>query len=279
MFVVLQTEERATGFLQRLREHISPDEPVLTKIAVRNGAPFFILTVKKKKHGIQWEDVTYAAGRCASRIVASKELELPENGPIKRFVPEYLPFVMLFTTALEVIRKSGIPPSDVSLGVIDRRGILNHIIDKAAVRASVLKVVTDRTERYGQASEKLMDECGASLIYGTEEELLSGCNVIICNDRLDAKNAGAAVFSVFDSGVMQDTDRSFTAGNAELPKEYASVIPAGIDHMVFASALYELCGVRRLENTTYGTLYCGKTEVGLYTAARKLGELINTSVR
>lgn len=274
MFVVLQTEEHAKGFLQRLREHISPDEPVLTKIAVRNGAPFFILTVKKKKHGVQWEDVAYAAGRCAPRIVAAENLEFPENGTIRRFVPEHLPFVMLFSTALEVIKKSGIPPSDVSIGVVDRRGILIHVIGKAAACACVVKVVTDRAERYEKASEKLMDECGASLIYDSEEEQLRGCNVIICNDRIEARNGDAAVFSVSDSGIMQDSDRSFTAGSAELPKEYASILPDGIDPMVFASALYELCGVRRLEHTHYSTLFCGKTEVRLYAAARKLCELI-----
>ncbi len=275
MFVVLQVQAHAAGFLQRLKEYISPEEPELTKIAVKNGAPFFILKVKKNKQGIPWEDVAFAAGRCASRIVAPKMVELPESGPVRRFVPEYLPFMMLYQTVLDVLGKSGVSPSKVSIGIVDRRGILAGVIDKAAKSAGVVKVVTDVTERYTQAAENLMDELGASLMFGTQAQMLRDCKLIISGESAEACSEEAAVFSLVGNGESTVFDKSFMAGYAVLPVEYASLKPEDIDTLVFASALYELCGVRRLENLTYKTLICGETEVGLYKAAQRLRGILS----
>ena len=193
MFVVLQTEARAESFFQRLKEQVYPQEPELTKIAVRNGAPFFV-------------DVAFAAGRCASHIVASEDEEIPENGIVRRFLPKYLPFMMLLSTAINALKICEVPHTDISIGIMDKLGALANIADKAADAASVVKVVTERERVYERVSDELMENHGASLIYGSQAEMLRDCNVIICREREEAGSSNAAIFSVSDGGIIHGSE-------------------------------------------------------------------------
>ncbi len=275
MFVVLQTEARAESFFQRLKEQVYPQEPELTKIAVRNGAPFFVLKVKKKKTGVQWDDVAFAAGRCASHIVASEDEEIPENGIVRRFLPKYLPFMMLLSTAINALKICEVPHTDISIGIMDKLGALANIADKAADAASVVKVVTERERVYERVSDELMENHGASLIYGSQAEMLRDCNVIICREREEAGSSNAAIFSVSDGGIIHGSEKSFAAGRFEMPKEYEGILPKGVNPITFASALHELCGVRGFEDMPYKTLVCGGVELSVYGVARKLSEFLS----
>ncbi len=243
MFTILQIEEKTTGFFLRIKEKIRPTKPSLQRVEIKNGAPFFILRIIREKGKIPWDKVSYHAGRTAKRLLIPDGIEPPDNSGITPYTPEYLPFIILFNTALKNIKNDLSEPNLRKLTVVDKRGILAKHIKKAVDIIGEITVVTDNRERYEVMAENILKETGAIIRIVDEPDRFA--NYLIAENICDI-HTQARVFCLDHENVKADD--IFRLENISLPPEYEELRPVSISAITFASALYEMCGVRRLED-------------------------------
>lgn len=243
MFTVLQIEEKTTGFFQKMRERFRPTKPFLQRVEVKSGAPFFILRLRKEKGEIPWDKVAYHAGRTAKRLVIPDGITPPEDSGISPYTPEYLPFILLFNTALKGIKKDLSEPNLRRMTVIDKRGILARHIEKAVDYVGEITIMTDNRERYEAVAEKILKDTGAVIRLVEEPDTFA--NYLIAEDIRNFSTQ-AKVYCLNHEEVKAEDIIRFE--NISLPPEYEELRPVSISAITFASALYEMCGVTRLED-------------------------------
>ena len=276
MFVVLQIENRKTGLVARARERFSPDEPRLSKIAVKGGAPFFVLSVRRRRDGVPWEELQAAAGRGASRILFTTDDRPPERSRLRAFEPRRLPFRAMWNSVADVLQKSGVKPSALSIGICDPEGGLCGELTRAVHLAAVVRVATRKTRLYETAAEKMMSRYGASVLVDKEEGFLDGCNVVV--KRQEDAAPCCAVISA--NGFPLPSPRPsthpslLTGEHIALPDDYASLLPANVDETLFACALYECCSVRAMEKLRYKRLFLDGKEGSSWNISEKMIEIL-----
>ncbi len=244
MFTVLLTQEKTkSGFLTRVREKLKPTPPTLQKCEVKGGAPFFILKLICEKGQIPWDKVVHHAGRSAKSLVMPKEITPPEDSGIVRYTPEYLPFIVLFNTAIKQISEDVLEPRLRRLTVIDERAILAKHIEKAVDIAGEITVITKNKERYDAVSQTILNKTGA--VIRTVDEVDTFTNYLIA-ETIENFDTQAKVYCLNHNNVT--AREIYIQENIVLPEQYEELRPASIDAITFASALYEMCGVRGFES-------------------------------
>lgn len=244
MFAVLKLLPREKGLRARIRERFEKSEPTVTQIPVKSGAPFFSVEMRIGRDGADWTALAAMLGRCAKRLLIEDGIVLPESGIVKRFVPERLPSILLFNSAVQLMENSGLPPVNCSCTLIDKTGIFCSALHKLIPLAASVRVVTDQIESYEAAAEQIFEAFGASVVICEEEPTALRDTFVL---RPFAAS-GAGTVTVTD----KDERHSILHGEGiVLPQEYADLLPQNTDPLVFASALYELCGVRVLSSLTY----------------------------
>ncbi|MGN0635063.1 MAG: hypothetical protein ACI4I5_02480 [Acutalibacteraceae bacterium] len=271
MFTVLQvTQEKPRGFA-RILWKLHPPEPEFVKVAVKSGAPFFILRVRTAEKAPPWEDILYTVGRCASRILTDTDISLPENRNVRLFAPKHLPLIAAMRTMTEVLSLSDIPPHKCVIGVYDPFGSLCGRAEQLLQCASDVRVCTQRTAEYDEESRRLFRLCGAGLTVGETTDLFRRCNILLCADA-DIFPAQCVTFACRGTA----RENLFLCKALDIPEPYRSQTPENIDPGLFASALYELCGVRSLEQCRYSCILHEQDTWTLPEAAARFHARSNT---
>ena len=104
MFVILNPVETSGGYFERRRQAKAFARSEPSAFRSRSGLPFFLLNVPCGKNGIDWETTAAKCGRYASRIIAPRDLTIPDIRGLRRFVPARLPAVLTLNTAVAVLR-------------------------------------------------------------------------------------------------------------------------------------------------------------------------------
>ena len=140
MFVILNPVETSGGYFERKRQAkaFARSEPSVFRS--RSGLPFFLLNVPCGKNGIDWETTAAKCGRYASRIIAPRDLTIPDIRGLRRFVPARLPAVLTLNTAVAVLRDAA-PRSDrFSLTLCDRNAYLPAELSRLLPLSATVRV-------------------------------------------------------------------------------------------------------------------------------------------
>lgn len=251
MFGVLKIEKRKKGFVNSLKYILNKPSPSLQKITVKNGAPFFILTLTELKDGeIDCEEVYRILGRCAKRLVIGRDTEIPETDYVGVFKPTLLPYLMLFNSAVK-LSASFVGESHtgkLTACVIDENGILKERIIPLISLFDNIKIITDKPRCYDDVSEKILDEWGLPILITDNYDSAADCDFIFSPFKVkNAALSNCAAIRNHDSGALT----RFWGEGITLPPDYSSFIPENVDPIIFASALYELCGVNALASLCF----------------------------
>ena len=239
MFTVLELEPRVPTFREKVL-HRKPPQPQLTRVAVKSGAPFFILHVAAPPDAIPWDTVFYTAGRCAARLLTAPDIVLPKSDRVRRFVPQFLPLRTALQTLSYILRLAKLPPKRLCIGVHDPNGALCGSAEILLRYAADVRIVTEKPDDYAAYSRSLLEQYGAGFTVDTLVSLFRGCNVLLCPDAQILPDDSAVRFSCTPAA------GAFLLRGVPLPEPYAALLPDGIDPDLFAAALYELCGVHVL---------------------------------
>lgn len=240
MFVLLRTVELSSGFLSRNRQKKILRKSLPVSVSSENGLPFFVLDVPDKKGGLDFSLIEEKCGHYVSRIVAPRNISLPDSSRLKRFIPEVSCSFFVFNTALKIIEDTGSRAEKNGVTVIDRNAVMCNEIRRLLPYASPLRIITARPERYSSVCRRIYDEFGASVMVRPFYEPCSKKDIVICCDGATTESMNdAAVFSLKRG--INGKIRFYCSGISLLPK-HSGLVPENIDPTDFASALTELCG-------------------------------------
>lgn len=240
MFVILEPVGIQGRFLERRRRKKALFASDATVHRSRSGLPYFILAVPDEKKGIDWEMTALKCGRYASRIVAPRNITIPDIHGAARFIPSRLPSILTFNTAAELLKKASLPTDSFSITLCDRNAVLSASLNKLLPLSSKIRVITNRPEGYAKACVDAFENSGASILLRAVYEPSAIPDIVICADgRLSPLMAESAVF-LFSK--KAGSKLCFTLDGTQLFPEHANILPKGVDSVDFAGALTELCG-------------------------------------
>ncbi len=251
MFAVLKIFENEKGFLARLKFRFNPPEPKLLRVNVAGGAPFYYLEIYENQCGENYNEIVYALGRCSEYLVLCGNYTLPENKLLNVYRPSKLPQLLLMNSAVSFLDKLRYDKTQFSVGIVDKRGDYTEFIEAFVNRAASVRVVTDCPERYEPVCEKLFDEWGFSLVVSQSFSLIKDCDLTVSPETNTERLYNRSI-------VYYDKEKKqrniYKAGQFNLPEEYKKLMPEGVNGLIFASALYELCGVKSIKELKYSNL-------------------------
>ncbi len=230
MFAVVLQEENKNkrGIFKKRKCKIEA-----TQVAVKGGAPFRLIKAVTGTDGVNWREIALQAGCCSQSVVLSHGLNIPETAQLKPFVPKTLPLLCLMNTAVAQMG-TGDEAKTRQLLIVDKSAVLPDYIDRVALVAAKIKIITDYPEKYYEAARRLMERFGAAITVAagrTDDEeycaavsmkKIPGCVNCFCLENVDFEN------------------------RVKIPPEYLRICPPGVELFLFACALFECCGVRAL---------------------------------
>lgn len=229
MFLVLKVEPYVPkkGLFSRL---VRKTPPVVTRVAVRGGAYFYLAAVTPDRRGRADFSPLLPLGGCVKRVVPAGPLPaLP--APFALYAPLLAPAKLFLHTALFDFAKRR--RTFASLGFSDPAGLLAGEIGAFAPFAGELRVFTNAPQRYAAAEEQVLCKWGLPLVLTDRESALAGCAVRLIPFEKNGPH--------YPGALEADGERRTPSG-LRLPPETEKRRPAGADPLLFLSALHELCG-------------------------------------
>ena len=222
------------------------------RITLPSGDAFFTVTTDKHHGKIPWKKLETCLGILRDNILIPDDITIPEGINITKFSPDILPRLMLMNSATDYITNHKQIFQNKSLTVFDEKGIYTQYIEKLLPCFGNIKIVTDGTDIYLSLSQRLLETYGFSLIISEEENFNS--DVIITHSCKVPLYFNGIVFTNEKKYIM---NAMVCYGNEiNLPNQYESLRPQNIEDILFASALYEKCGVTELRNLKYKSFGC-----------------------
>lgn len=250
MFAVLNFIEPASGYFDRRKQklYLRKSEPKIIRTPC--GLPFFVVDVLLDKKGVDWEALRAHLGKCAVRVIAPRDIALPDT--IRRYTAKRLIPLMVFNTAVNLLERISAAPQGLCITLTDSAALLTGKALQLLPFAAQVRIVTRYPEKYKSCVHEAMEESGASLIVTDYLDSSSFTDIIICTDNClpAAVNASCVIsyarsprgcLSVNGNGIYTD-------------ERYNSVLPKNIEPLDFAGALLELCGCASLTDSCFAAL-------------------------
>ncbi len=237
MFCVLSVKERNRTFFERVFGKFFTDDFAVRTIPVYKGAPFFVLEITTSKKEINWENVILAVGKCASRLILSSEIKIPENMNIGVFKSKVLYDKMMKNTILQILENN--KSKLYSISVMDKDASNKEFTKKLSQYASSMSICTTNKEEYSRICEEITDETGMCPILTND---FNDADIKVNTDTL-------AMTIINKQNINISSGDDFT-----VPETYEKLLQNGVNKYEFYSAVYELCGVFSLGESIFDTI-------------------------
>jgi len=278
MFACLQITKEARplwplGPQPRLLARRRAAPPALVRVTPPGGAAFFRLEAAQRGKGeLPWAEIERAAGRLRTRMLFPEGLCPPPPAPprsaaqaqlepgLRAFLPRRLPLLLCLRTAQQILQKTEAPARQLRVTVVDPRSVLARQLEHLVPLAGSLRVFTPEPAIYRAAAAQLQRRYGVTLVVSDSPACFAQSHLVIADDL--------RLFTGRESGLIltPDTETPLPGGAAcrvargrgpLLPEAHAPLCPPGIDPLLFACALYELCGVKEMERLRFSHFEIG----------------------
>ncbi len=256
MLATVECKDTPVGIKNFLCDLFRPPEIEMNRLAVPEGDAFYRVKVPVYRGEIPTYETAQKLIRLKGSVIFDINFPCDENTRCLEFHPSVLPSLLLFNTFTDYISTLKLPPVKSSLTLYDSRGIYTDIIENAVPFFSKIHIFTRETAQYAKTAARLYDSYGISLfISETPDGKPPSSDTALCADGVP--------FCDFYRGMLFTLDNSpppcrclITGEGIILPAEYELLRPSGVGSMIFASALYEKCNVKKL-----GTLSFKKVKI------------------
>lgn len=237
MFCVLSVRERNKTLFERVFGKLLVDDYSVKTIPVYKGAPFFTLDITTSKKEINWENVIFAVGKCASRLILNSDLKIPDNMNVGIFKSQTLYNKMMKNTILQILENNKNKLFPIS--VMDKNAENTEFTKQLSQYASSMSIFTLNKENYSNICEEITDETGMCPVLKNDFDDLK--------IKINADTLTMTIYNNENINISSGVDFS-------VPTIYENLMPEGIDKYDFYSALYELCGVFSLGDNIFDTI-------------------------
>lgn len=236
MFVVLDIKPYSKK-AKRKGKKINHSPPLVCHTT--KGLPFYLVNVCEEKRGINWSNVAKRSGRYTSRIVAPRNINIPDLCGLQRFIPS--PFIsrLVFNTSVQLLEKAKLSPSEFALTVTDRNAHIPSELGRLLKYSSQIRVITSHPEKYAAACAKAYDEYGASVIIRSFYEATEKPDIIVNCDSSGTPLMSKAALITSKHGSLGAL--RIECSGLELTPCHKNLLPEGVEATDFAGALSELC--------------------------------------
>ncbi len=243
MFAILQITESERKLHNIFRKAQIESE----RINLPNGRAFFIVRLKKRRKNIPWKKLEKCLGILRHCVLLSENITVPDGINITVFTPDILPQLILINSATDYIINHKSEFITKNLTIYDKDGIYPNCIEKLISCFSFVKVITPVAEKYDHISRTLLENYGFSLIVSSDEKWDTD---IVISPKCNVPVYFSGKLFTNQKKYLMHTE-IFSGSNIELPDEYENICPANISRILFASALYEKCGVEEIGELRY----------------------------
>ncbi len=250
LFTVVDLKNEKKTKTQRFFNYFKKANVKIKETEVPFGKSFFISEAEIHRGKIPWKEIKESSE--SENFILP--FELKENAPIKEFEPKILPQRMLFNSALDYIEKLNLPPTKTRFTLVDPKGVLIESLTPVLKLASLITVITKKEQEYTELSDRLFEAYGISLMIRSAYHETKRENSFL----FDYKGEGiplsykGTAFSKEKKHLLNG--KTLTPGGFNLPPEYENLWRKNTDKLQFASALYELSGVKALGNIRFNEL-------------------------
>lgn len=262
MFACLQPLPRETAPWARLRARRHPEPPRMVRVNPPTGAPFFRLEVREGRNGIPWNEVERAAARLRTRMILPEGVELPAapracvkgEAGLRLYEPKRLPALLAMRAAQQTLRKCAAPAQRLTAALVDPRGVFTRSLEPLVPLAGNLRVYCPDFSIYRAAAALLLERYGMTLILSDSVACFAQCDVVVAPklELFTGRERGL----IFTPDALRDARlrrcHVVRGLDPQLPPALEALRPPGIDPLLFASALFELCAVREMEHLPFG---------------------------
>ena len=251
LFTVVSISEkkksRREEFLDLFRKPRINREEVFTE----NGKGFLICYAEKHRGKIPWSQIKKSSPY--EHFILPFGCADHEDSGIKERKPELLPEIMLFNTATDYIRKNQ-TQKKTSMVIHDDKALLIDKAEKLLKSVSELTVISRKTVQYEGFAFEMMKKYGSSVIVRNEafREINKADYIFDFSGKEIPLTFSGVAFSKSKKQTMGG--KILTGGGFTMPYCYEKLWDKNTDKLDFASALYELSGVKELTELKFNEL-------------------------
>ncbi len=237
MFCVLSVKVRNKTFFEKLFGKFFVDEYSVKTIPVFKGAPFFSLNITTGKREIDWENIVFSVGKCATKLLLNGDIQLPDDFNIAVFKSHLLYSKMMKNTFIHILEnQKGIYP----ISIMDTIADDTDFVRRLSKYASSMSIFASNKEKYIGICEEITEETGMCPILKNEFED-ARIKINLDNLTMTIQNDGEYInISAGDDFTVEPI--------------YENLLPDFVNKYDFYSALYELCGVFSLGESIFDTI-------------------------
>ena len=210
-------------------------QPQIEKIPVFGGGFFYTVRVFPQKTGeYDLSCLPQLLGICCKRLLFEHTCAPALPPSCAPFCPKLYPYIVFLNTVLRFLRENLAEYVGSTLGIADEKGLFAALLAENLPTVRQIFVYTCAPEKYECVQTAAMQRFGATIVFCTREGI-RGCDLQLrCSDF--SKTGIAGTLSVPQAG------RTVLVGEGlVLPQSYLKKMPANIEPMCFAAALYECC--------------------------------------
>jgi hypothetical protein len=245
VFVALELIDREIGgLLRKIRERLV--RPVMWLDAEEClGGRYAVLHVETSGGKIDWEAVERICGSYAAKLLLPENLELPTGGRLRRLSLQRFGEQVLLKTACELVDRTKMPMYRRVLGLIDPAGSYTDMLSGLLKHFTSVKVLTEETQIYREASDRMMEELGAPVLLAEDFGSFRDCVLVVAPAAVYTDKEASLPCPVLcgDSFVAAGRFECISGLEATVREPVRACCPRGILLHDFAGALYECCGV------------------------------------
>lgn len=238
---LIQSKEH--GLFQKIKSRFFSTSPIPQQINLKSYAPYYYLEITREQCGENFEHLAEIIGRCARFIVPVGDMIIDDNRYVSKYRPTKFPSIMLLNSFKDIIKIKKSPK--LSIAIKDEKGEYTDFIKELVKYAAIIKIYTDNHYSYERIFDELYEKFGASIILCHTENINFNCDFTLL--------LGADECKIVEN--KEGVCKVLMLNGLELPLEYEKLRPPQTDKLLFASALYELCGVKKLEGMKYNDFY------------------------
>ena len=253
MFTRLEILPREERIIRKIKEKIKPPRIRKEYIQVKSGTPFLKLSVREDY--FSWSEISLSLSGSERRILTDSEMRIPPETGLERGEFYSLGTVLMMKTALSLFEKAELP-RNLSFALYDRNASCVRLLKKIVPFVRYASVYTEKISGYFYEASEIMRKSGMSIKVNEYSSFSRPADIVVADCFMRGMKGAGLIFLGRNDVVAYNT---VTGEGFSLPEEYAYLCREGDDAFAFASALYESCSVRCLEESGFERLcFAGK---------------------
>lgn len=261
MFIVFRQNEIEKGYFKRKKQIKRIRKADVQTVKSESGLPFYIVDIPVCNGEILWNGIEEKCGKYASRIVASRDVPIPDSNKLKRYIPTVLPSEIIFNTAICVLKSAACKPDSFALTLTDRNGILARRTSELLPLSSTVRIITGSPEKYARPVAEAMTDYGATLIIREAHFPTEKREIVICCDG--ASSPSMQECAVFSHKKYACGKLRLCGSSISLTTEHSEIIADYIHPVDFAGALSELCSSQVYSSSVFSDTEINSTSCNI----------------